>query len=140
MNTKKLVLCLALSLMCVPAALAQNEQGDPHAHDWYNEQVKGKIDPVTGQKIPQTSTTTATGTASGAGSSVNDTLNNSLGTIDENYRGKHKWFNDDVVGNWMEGIGHGDPVSLGVLAVVLAGVAGIILWGNKQQKAAKTQV
>ena len=138
MNTKKIVLCLALSLMCMPAALAQNEQGDPHAHDWYNEQVKGKIDPVTGQKIPQTNTTSATGTTTGAGSTVNDTLNQSLGSIDEKYRGQHKWFNDDLIGNWFEGIGHGDPLCVGILAVVVAGVGGFILWANKL-KPAKTE-
>lgn len=135
---KKTALAIAFSAALVSPVLAQDNQADPHAHDWFNEQVKGKIDPTTGEKIPP-STATGTGTAPAQTDPGTNILNQSLGSIDENYRGKHKWFNDDVVGNWFEGIGRGDPLSLGVLGVVIAGVAGIIWFGKSQKPAAKTE-
>lgn len=133
---KKTALAIAFSAALVSPVLAQDNQADPHSHDWFNEQVKGKIDPTTGEKIPP-STATGTGTAPAQTDPATNILNQSLGSIDENYRGKHKWFNDDVVGNWFEGIGRGDPLSLGILAVVGAVVGAVVFVSKKTATKAK---
>jgi len=63
-------------------------------------------------------------------SPANDDLNKSLGSINENYTGLHKWYKDDFVGNWFDGIAHGDPLSLGILAALVAIIAGIVIWSK----------
>lgn len=138
---KRTVLCL-LFLAVVSPAWAQDSNQDPHAGDWYKEQVKNKIDPTTGQPLPQTTTTTATGEGQPVSQSqqaANNSIKKSLGSIDETYRGKHKYYADDFMGNWFDGIMHGDPTSLGVLAGILAIAGGVWFKFGRKKAAPSTQ-
>jgi hypothetical protein len=71
--------------------------------------------------------------------STSNVLNESLNSIDETYRGKHQFFNDDMVGNlfstlfgliqvnliepFIQGVGEGNPLCLlGLGALVLVGM------------------
>lgn len=127
---KKTALAVAFSAALVSPVLAQDSQADPHAHDWFKEQVKGKIDPATGEKIPP-STATGTATAPAQTDPATNILNQSLGSVDQNYHGQHRWFKDDLMGNWFDGIGRGDPLSLGILAVLGAVVGAIVFVSQK---------
>lgn len=83
---------LAIAMLAMLPTIAQNEQADPHAHDWMKEQVKPKLgaEPAaTGQVNTQTNTTQ---------SPAVDTLNQSLGGVDSSYHGQHQWYKDDQVG------------------------------------------
>ncbi len=127
------IVIASAAALVLPAALAQDPQQDPHSHDWYNEQVKNKIDPATGQPMPQTSTT-----VSQAQQAAKDSINKSLGSIDENYRGQHPYYKDDILGNFFHSVSKGDPTSISVL--VLLGAIGGGLWfkygrKNIQEKA-----
>lgn len=132
-----IVMAIAAALM-LPAALAQDPQQDPHSHDWYNEQVKNKIDPATGQPMPQTTTATATGDGQPVSQSqqaANDTLKKSLGSIDENYRGQHPYYKDDILGNFFHSVSKGDPTSISIL-VLLAAIGGGLWFKYGRKKAA----
>lgn len=114
------LLCLAVCAMFVPA-LAQNANFDPHAHDWYNEQIKDKIDPATGEKLPTDGTNSQTQNA------ANNAIKKSLGAIDETYRGQHKFYADDFMGIWFDGLGHGDPTCWSILALLVMVGGGVCL-------------
>lgn len=138
---KKTVLCMLLLATFSPA-LAQDSNQDPHAGDWYKEQVKNKIDPATGQPLPQTTTTTTTGEGQSVSQSqqaANNSINKSLGSIDETYRGKHKYFADDFMGIWFDGIMHGDPTALGILAALAAIAGGLWFKFGRKKAAPSTQ-
>lgn len=122
------LLCLAVLGMFVPV-LAQDSKLDPHAHDWYNEQVSGKIDPVTGEKLP------AGGTSSQSQNAANEGLKRSLESVGPNYRGEHKWFADDFMGIWFDGLGHGDPTSWSIVALLAMVGGGVYLKTRKQPQA-----
>ena len=104
------------------------------------EQVQGKIDPTTGEKIPQAVGTTATSTNTGSSppatatpnSATTDTLNQSLGGVDHNYRGKHKYFNDDFLGNFFDFIG---PIGLTAIVAII----GLVLWLTSRKKKSTDQ-
>ena len=59
---------------------------------------------------------------------ANENLNQSLGSVNQNYRGKHKYFNDDLLGNFLDSIG---PQNLLIIAVVVVAGIGLIAWKNK---------
>lgn len=110
-----------LALLALPAAAQQDTKQqqsfpqDPHA--WRKEQIDGKINPSTGEPIPQTAGTNQTSADTSAPqteSQANESLRKSLGSVDQNYRGKHKWFADDFMGNLFDAIG---PINLIVIAV-----------------------
>ena len=115
---------LAVAAFLTLPAEAQNSTGDPHAHDWYKEQVQGKIDPTTGEKIPQAAGTTATSTNTGStppatatpNSATTDILNQSLGGVKPGYHGAHQWYADDQVGLYIAG-------GLFVIAIIFAAFA-----------------
>ncbi len=127
---RQITLVIASAAALMLPALAQDSNQDPHAHDWYNEQVKNKIDPATGQPIAQTTTT-----VSQAQQAANDSINKSLGSIDENYRGQHPYYKDDVLGNFFHSVSKGDPTSISVL-LLLAAVAGGLWFKYGRKKAA----
>lgn len=90
----RMLIGLAIAMLAMLPAAAQNDAADPHAHDWMKEQVQPKLgaEPaVTGQTNTQTQTNTTQ-------SSAVDTLNQSLGGVDKNYHGAHQWYKDDQVG------------------------------------------
>lgn len=101
---KAAVYLAVVALLTLPAA-AQNPANDPHAHDWYKEQVQVKTDPTTPGKITQAAGTPATGTNTGTTApatptpnSANDILKQSLGGVKSDYHGAHQWYADDQVG------------------------------------------
>lgn len=114
------LLCLAVFGMFAPV-MAQDANLDPHAHDWFNEQIKDKIDPVTGEKVPPV------GTSSQSQNGANNALKRSLESVGPNYRGEHKWFADDFMGIWFDGLGHGDPTSWSIVALLSMVAGGVYL-------------
>ena len=107
LDLRKFAIGMALAAVSFAPVAAQNEQADPHAHDWMNEQVKPKLGtaPTT---IAQANTQT-----NAAQSPAVDTLNQSLGGVDKNYHGAHQWYKDDQVG----------LIAVAVIAVLVVGGA-----------------
>lgn len=122
------LLCLAVCAMFVPA-LAQDANLDPHASDWYNEQIKNKVDLNTGEKLPTGGTNSQTQNA------ANESLKKSLGSIDETYRGKHKFYADDFMGIWYDGLLHRDPTAWSIFALLAAVGGGLYLKTRKRPQA-----
>lgn len=88
---------------------------------------------------PQTTTTGEGQPVSQSQQAANESIKKSLGSIDETYRGKHKYFADDFMGNWFDGMAHGDPISLSVLGVIAA-IAGGVWFKFGRKKAVSTGV
>lgn len=122
------LLCMAVCAMFVPT-LAQDANSDQHAGDWYNEQIKGKIDLNTGEKLPPGGTNSQTQNA------ANESLKKSLGSINDTYRGQHKWYADDFMGIWYDGLLHRDPTAWSIFAVLAAIGGGIYLKTGKRTQA-----
>jgi len=94
LDLPKAAMYLAIAAFLTLPAVAQNAGGDPHAHDWYKEQVAPKLK----QQQAETPATTA------AKSPADQVLEQSLGSVKPGYHGALQWFADDQIGLIVVGV------------------------------------
>lgn len=160
MKPYKILLLLAF-LALQTAAIAQGDQGgngainsgrqqgtafkadDPaggDSHQWLHDmQDKGAIpkgNPSqigTNNQLAQGSTDPGS-SSSGGTTPADNIINSSVGSVDKSYHGQTQYYKDDLVGNWIQGITHGDPTSITILAVVGVVVAGAFILASKKSE------
>lgn len=111
---------LLIAMFLILPAAAQNEQADPHSHDWMKEQVVPKLKQQQQQGV-EAQTTTTTTTAPTQSPAV-DALNQSLGGVNSSYHGAHQWYKDDQIG------------LIAVTVIAVLGILGIALFAARTKK------
>lgn len=118
---KTAIYLLTAIVLMLPAA-AQNEQADPHAHDWMKEQALPKLKQEQATAEAQTPATATTPTTEAPKSPAVDVLNQSLGGVNSSYHGAHTFYKDDQVA----------PIVVAVIAVLV--VLGFALYTARTKK------